>query len=277
MMKNIILCLALFVSILFSTPVPVQASQFNDIPAGHWARESVDFMVKKGVLSGYSNGAFRTNEAIDRAELTVMVHKLFNKLRPNLNKESSEQKIQKFEDVPKNHWAYQPLMEMYDANSFGVVDWHWDKVYIYPEKKVTRWDAMYIFQTFFGQEMYHNPEEIILITLMDIEDISVQLFDVNRYLMSSSPVIISSDYIANDEYSIHYGYLDTGEIVFANGNIDATKASALAWLVDNGIMSTWKNKLEIHDPLTRAEAVVMLHRTYNVLLADGSLSTYTSK
>ncbi|ASJ52516.1 hypothetical protein BP422_02505 [Brevibacillus formosus] len=134
-MKNIILCLALFVSILFSTPVPVQASQFSDIPDGHWARESVDFMVKKGVLSGYSNGAFRPNEAIDRAELTVMFHKLFNKLRPNLNKESSEQKIQKFEDVPKKHWAYQPLMEMYDANSFGVVDWHWDKVYIYPEKK----------------------------------------------------------------------------------------------------------------------------------------------
>ncbi|CAI8900525.1 S-layer homology domain-containing protein [Brevibacillus sp. IT-7CA2] len=234
-------------------------------------------MVKKGVLSGYSNGAFRPNETIDRAELTVMVHKLFNKLRPNLNKESSEQKIQKFEDVPRNHWAYQPLMEMYDANSFGVVDWKENKVFLYPEKQVTRWDAMYIFETFFGQEMYPNPEEIILITLMDIEDISVQFFDVNRYLMSSSPVIISSDYIANDEYSIHYGYLDTGEIVFANGNIDATKASALAWLVANGIMSTWENQLEIHDPLTRAEAVVMLHRTYNVLLADGSLSTYTSK
>ncbi|MCM3146474.1 S-layer homology domain-containing protein [Brevibacillus sp. MER 51] len=273
MMKNMSLCLALIVSILFSTSMPVQASQFSDIPNGHWARESVDFMVKKGVLSGYSNGAFRPNEAIDRAELTVMFHKLFNKLRPNLNKESSEQKIQKFEDVPKKHWAYQPLMEMYDANSFGVVDWDWDKVYIYPEKKVTWWEAMYFFQTFFYQEMYQMPADQVLQVLARIDDITVQSVDSPNY-RSPYP---GSTAIPNAEYTISYSHLDSGEITFANGDIDALKAYALAWLVGNDIMSTWDNQLEIHDPLTRAEAVVMLHRTYNVLLADGSLSTYTSK
>ncbi|TQR39448.1 S-layer homology domain-containing protein [Brevibacillus brevis] len=275
-MRNIILCLALFTSILFSTPMNVQASQFSDIPNGHWARESVDFMVKKGVLSGYSNGAFRPNEAIDRAELTVMFHKLFNKLRPNLNKESSEQKIQKFEDVPKNHWAYQPLMEMYDANSFGVVDWHWDKVYIYPEKKVTRWDAMYFFESFFDEQMYQMPDDQVLQILAGIDDITLQSFDSTKY-PSPHPGSVAVNIIDGDEYTISYSRLNTGEITFANGNIDALKAYALAWLVGNDIMSTWENQLEIHDPLTRAEAVVMLHRTYNVLLADGSLSTYTSK
>ncbi|UIO43889.1 S-layer homology domain-containing protein [Brevibacillus brevis] len=270
MMKNIILCLALFTSILFSTPMNVQASQFSDIPNGHWARESVDFMVKKGVLSGYSNGAFRPNEAIDRAELTFMFHKLFNKLRPNLNPSIPEMKIQKFEDVPKNHWAYQPLMEMYDADSFGVVDWHWDKVYIYPEKKVTRWEAMYFFQTFFSQKMYQMPADQVFQILARIDDITVQSIDSpNR---SPYP---GSKAIPDDEFTISYSHLDTGEITFANGDIDALKAYALAWLVGNNIMSTWGNELEIHDPLTRAEAVVMLHRTYNVLLADGSLSTYT--
>ncbi|QDS38146.1 S-layer homology domain-containing protein [Brevibacillus brevis] len=275
-MKNIILCLALFVSILFSTPAPVQASQFSDIPDGHWARESVDFMVKKGVLSGYSNGAFRPNEAIDRAELTVMIHKLFNKLRPNLNKESSEQKIQKFEDVPKNHWAYQPLMEMYDANSFGVVDWDWDKVYIYPEKKVTRWEAMYFFQSFFSEKMYQMPDDQVLQILVGIDDITVQSFDSTGY-STRSPGSLAIDKIDDGEYTISYSYLDTGELIFANGDIDALKAYALAWLVGNDIMSTWENQLEIHDPLTRAEAVVVLQRIYNVLLADRSLSTYTSK
>ncbi|UED73703.1 S-layer homology domain-containing protein [Brevibacillus sp. DP1.3A] len=276
MMKNMILCVALFVSILFSTPVPVQASQFSDIPDGHWARESVDFMVKKGVLSGYSNGAFRPNEAIDRAELTVMVHKLFNKLRPNLNKESPVQKIQKFEDVPKSHWAYQPLMEMYDANSFGVVDWDWDKVYIYPEKKVTRWDALYFFQSFFGEKMYQMPDDQVLPILAEIDDITIQSFDSTGY-STRYPGSRAVDKIDDGEYTISYSHLDTGELIFANGDIDTLKAYALAWLVGNDIMSTWKNQLEIHDPLTRAEAVVMLHRTYNILLADGSLSTYTSK
>lgn len=275
-MKNMILCVALFVSILFSTPVPVQASQFSDIPDGHWARESVDFMVKKGVLSGYSNGAFRPNEAIDRAELTVMVHKLFNKLRPNLNKESPVQKIQKFEDVPKSHWAYQPLMEMYDANSFGVVDWDWDKVYIYPEKKVTRWDALYFFQSFFGEKMYQMPDDQVLPILAEIDDITIQSFDSTGY-STRYPGSRAVDKIDDGEYTISYSHLDTGELIFANGDIDTLKAYALAWLVGNDIMSTWKNQLEIHDPLTRAEAVVMLHRTYNILLADGSLSTYTSK
>jgi S-layer homology domain len=276
MMKNIILCLALFVSILFSTPVPVQASQFSDIPNGHWARESVDFMVKKGVLSGYSNGAFRPNEAIDRAELTVMVHKLFNKLRPNLNPSIPEMKIQKFEDVPKNHWAYQPLMEMYDTGSFGVVAWYGGKAYIHPEKKVTRWEGMYIFQTFFGQKMYQIPDDQVLQILAGIDDITLQSFDSTGY-STRYPGSAAVDLIESDEYTISYSHLDTGELIFANGDIDALKAYGLAWLVGNDIMSTWDNQLEIHDPLTRAEAVVMLHRTYNVLLADGSLSTYTSK
>ncbi|MFG0214858.1 S-layer homology domain-containing protein [Brevibacillus porteri] len=258
MMKNIILCLVLFVSILFSTPVPVQASQFSDIPDGHWARESVDFMVKKGVLSGYSNGAFRPNEAIDRAELTVMVHKLFNKLRPNLN---PELKVLRFIDVPENHWAYQPLMEMYDEDSYGVVQEKEDKLFIYPEKKVTRWEVIYIFYTFFEQEMNKMSDDQIFLILTKIDDITVQPFEADGY----------------DDYSIYYGHHDTGEITFPDGNIDGIKAHSLAWLVGNGIINTWNNQLEIHDPLTRAEAVVMLHRTYNVLLADGSLSTYTSK
>lgn len=257
-MKNMILCVALFVSILFSTPAPVQASQFSDIPDGHWARESVDFMVKKGVLSGYSNGAFRPNEAIDRAELTVMVHKLFNKLRPNLN---PELKVLRFKDVPENHWAYQPLMEMYDGDSYGVVQEKEDILFIYPEKKVTRWEVIYIFYTFFEQEMNKMSDDQIFLTLTKIDDITVQPFEADDY----------------DDYSIYYGHQDTGEITFPDGNIDGIKAHSLAWLVGNDIMSTWENQLEIHDPLTRAEAVVMLHRTYNVLVANGSLSTYTSK
>ncbi|MGG4439949.1 S-layer homology domain-containing protein [Brevibacillus fortis] len=275
-MKNIILCLALFVSILFSIPLPVQASQFSDIPDGHWARESVDFMVKKGVLSGYSNGAFRPNEAIDRAELTVMVHKLFNKLRPNLTPSYPDMKILKFEDVPKNHWAYQPLMEMYSADALGVVDWFGSKIYIYPEKKVTRWEAMFIFQSFFSQKMHQVPDDQVLQILAGIDDITLQSFDSTGY-SSPYPGSAAVDLIKSDEYTISYSHLDTGEILFANRGIDALKAYALAWLVGNDIMSTWGNELEIHDPLTRAEAVVMLHRTYNVLLADGSLSTYTSK
>lgn len=130
-MKNIIFCIVLFVSILFSTPVPVQASQFSDIPDGHW-----------------------------------------------------------------------------------------DKVYIYPEKKVTRWDAMYFFQTFFYQKMYQMPADQVLQILARIDDITVQSVYSTDY-RSPYP---GSTAIADPEYTISYSHLDTGEITFANGDIDALKA-----------------------------------------------------
>ncbi|NRR24217.1 hypothetical protein [Brevibacillus sp. MS2.2] len=42
-----------------------------------------------------------------------------------------------FSDIPDGHWAYQPLMEMYDGDSYGVVQEKEDILFIYPKKDNT--------------------------------------------------------------------------------------------------------------------------------------------
>ncbi|WP_244935637.1 amidase family protein [Paenibacillus glycanilyticus] len=62
---------------------------------GHWAKTSIDFLVKKGLLAGYPDGTFRPDLGITRAEaLKVLAIQL------GLQSQASS-----FSDVPSTHWA----------------------------------------------------------------------------------------------------------------------------------------------------------------------------
>ena len=48
--------------------------RFSDNPAiGNWAKDEIALAVKAGIISGYSNGTFRPNALITRAEMAVML------------------------------------------------------------------------------------------------------------------------------------------------------------------------------------------------------------
>jgi hypothetical protein len=55
------------------TQPPPSTLRFSDIPASHWAYESIMLLVGKGVISGYEDGTFRPNGLVTRSELAVMM------------------------------------------------------------------------------------------------------------------------------------------------------------------------------------------------------------
>ncbi|MFM9279120.1 S-layer homology domain-containing protein [Paenibacillus jiagnxiensis] len=52
------------------------AAAFKDIPAGHWAKASIDAAVNNGYLKGYSDGTFRPNAQVTRAEFAAILSRV---------------------------------------------------------------------------------------------------------------------------------------------------------------------------------------------------------
>lgn len=71
-------------------------TKFKDVPSSHWAKSAIDAAVQKGYFKGYSDGTFRPNATITRAEFAV----LLSRLSKNEVKDYKED----FQDV-KGHWA----------------------------------------------------------------------------------------------------------------------------------------------------------------------------
>lgn len=74
--------------------------KFKDI-GGHWAEEQILFLAEKGWISGYSNGAYKPNISITRAQAAAIMSN-FLALTP------TNQSIS-FSDVEKSFWASESI------------------------------------------------------------------------------------------------------------------------------------------------------------------------
>lgn len=83
------------------------ASQFRDLPAGHWARPYIDGLVKKGWLSGFNDGTFRPDAPISRAQFAALVVGAF--------KPEAKRPPVRFRDVPADFWAAEVIQQAYQA------------------------------------------------------------------------------------------------------------------------------------------------------------------
>ena len=51
------------------------ANPFSDVPAGHWAYQSVSKLAAQGVIEGYGDGTYRGDRNITRYEMAQMIAK----------------------------------------------------------------------------------------------------------------------------------------------------------------------------------------------------------
>ncbi|MBQ4505604.1 MAG: S-layer homology domain-containing protein, partial [Firmicutes bacterium] len=72
-------------------------TNFSDVETGKWYSNAIGFMVEQGILSGYTDGTFRPNQEITRAEFATIATK-FEELTVGGD--------HKFSDVPETSWAY---------------------------------------------------------------------------------------------------------------------------------------------------------------------------
>lgn len=90
-------------------PADAKEKTFSDI-SGHWAEKYIRAVAESGNLSGYSDGTFKPDNTITRAELVRMVNVMLHR-NANANAVAKYKQNMKFTDMPESHWAYAEVLE----------------------------------------------------------------------------------------------------------------------------------------------------------------------
>ncbi|WP_144506983.1 S-layer homology domain-containing protein [Bacillus mycoides] len=108
------------------SPVAAAGKSFPDVPADHWALDSINYLVEKGAIKGKPDGTYGPNEAIDRSSAAVIFTQILG-LPVDENAQPS------FKDA-KNTWAAKYIAAVEKA---GIVKGD-GKDNFYPEGKIDR-------------------------------------------------------------------------------------------------------------------------------------------
>lgn len=118
-----------------------QATKFSDA-SDDWYSKAINYVVGKGLISGYPNGTFKPNESITRAEFAQMISGYIK----NEKAGSSD-----FKDV-KDHWAKDAIDKLYgNKNVTGYPDGSFK-----PNAKITRAEAVTILNSVFNRNTNKN-------------------------------------------------------------------------------------------------------------------------
>jgi len=91
--------------------VTADAVAFPDIQT-HWAKDCINQMASRNLVTGYPDGTFRPNGSITRAEFAVLMLNAF----PDAE---VKRRGLKFTDVPQSHWAYRAIQDAYQREFFA--------------------------------------------------------------------------------------------------------------------------------------------------------------
>lgn len=278
-----------FTLLLSLLPAPALSAGggFRDVDPQRyaWAIGSIRLMSDKQVLTGYPDGLFRPDQTISKAEWTVMIHRLFNKYRPNQYAVGME-KISYFTDVPTLHWAHRPITDIYDASfrigGYGVS--RTGDLAFRPDQAMSRLQLAQMLYSFFNSRLMDRrlSENDVCAVMMEYKDVPVRLFtDAAEYDSAQADGRYEAGGLMDIESSNVYPSLFLGNHAsnckFGDDLLSNVQSTALISLKANGIMTPNDDGyFRPKDRVTRAEAVTILERIYNYLKMNGLLSDYTS-
>lgn len=123
-------------------------NNFSDVSADKWYNNAVSTLCHMGVLGGYSDGTFRPNAPITRAE--------FAKIAVSFAQINGFSEYGYFTDVDSSDW-YAPYVDA--AKSVGLIEGYSDGSFK-PENKITRAEACTIVNRVLGRKPSKNNMKI---------------------------------------------------------------------------------------------------------------------
>ena len=90
--------------LLCITPISA-AAEFTDVPKSHFSHDAVIYLSDRNILAGYSDGTFKPDKKVNRAEALKTIASAFIPKTENVNRKSTD-----FTDIPDNAW-YLPSIE----------------------------------------------------------------------------------------------------------------------------------------------------------------------
>mgnify|MGYP006431413651 CR=1 FL=1 len=118
-------------------------AQFKDVSFNY--NNKINQLVKKGVISGYSDNTFRKNKLVTRSEFSKMLSIL-------KNTEKTTKGNMNFSDVSTSHWAYEYIKKLYNEGIINGIS----KTTFDPEGKINYKQAIKMIIIAFG---YKNEAE----------------------------------------------------------------------------------------------------------------------
>ena len=104
------------------------SKSFTDVPNTYWAARYINFAATRGWVTGYSDGTFKPENTITRAEVAAVTCRLLersadqNYIRSHLNE------LRTFSDMTESHWAYWYAMEAANGHDYtksgGSENWN---------------------------------------------------------------------------------------------------------------------------------------------------------
>lgn len=104
----------------------VNTKTFSDI-TGHWAQKSIELAAGNGWINGYTDGTFRPNKSIIRAETFAMINRVLDRQTENVSDLLPTSEMNMWSDnLNENAWYYKDVQE---ATNYHKCDRVGDSVY----------------------------------------------------------------------------------------------------------------------------------------------------
>ena len=119
-----------------------QTNPYPDVPADMWCNNAISTLTNMGIISGYSDGTFRPNDPITRAELTKIAAGFFADKRVTAHYDG------RFSDVSGSEWFVSALEKAIEE---GIVQGYQDGTFA-PDQYITRAQACTIINRTLGRK-----------------------------------------------------------------------------------------------------------------------------
>lgn len=150
---SLILTLLLPLNTLSETTIKFKDTQ------GIWSQNCIEYLAAKQVVRGYTNGSFKPNAPVSRAEFAVMLQKVFPDSLP-------VRTTFEFQDVQNNYWARNAIVHAYRT---GFLSGYPDRTF-HPQENISRAQALVSVTKGLKYESNREEKDISL-ALDDSQDI----------------------------------------------------------------------------------------------------------
>jgi uncharacterized surface protein with fasciclin (FAS1) repeats len=85
------------------------ATNFPDVSPDYWAQPYIQALAARNIITGFPDGTYRPNQAVERAEFAAMIQNAFNQNQVRQLEPGG------FKDVPSSYWAASAIQEAYQT------------------------------------------------------------------------------------------------------------------------------------------------------------------
>lgn len=104
------------------------SKSFSDVPDTYWAARYINFAATRGWVTGYSDGTFKPENTITRAEVAAVTCRLLERSADQSYIRSHLKELRTFADMTESHWAYWYAMEAANGHDYiksgGSENWN---------------------------------------------------------------------------------------------------------------------------------------------------------